>query len=223
MYILTTLEFPTYNFEFHLSIYLSVCLSACVPVCLCACVPVCLCACVPVCLCACLPMCLPVCLCACVPACLCACVPVYLSICLSLLLGLALFAEICVSVKFFVKIGFCLYERRASPPWRDLAIDYPRSRLGGLESFHINALKMLALLGGLSSQSSIHTTKVVLTSIFFFHFTSSVCLFFGYKKKTCTQISDSGFLGKINVVNPGNSAKRASLGRRAGLSHVNAR
>ena len=29
-----------------------------------------------------------------------------------------------------------LYERRASPPWRDLAIDYPRSRLGGLENFH---------------------------------------------------------------------------------------
>ena len=32
--------------------------------------------------------------------------------------------------------------RRASPPWRDLAIDYPRSHLGGLEIFHdINALK----------------------------------------------------------------------------------
>ena len=46
-----------------------------------------------------------------------------------------------VSVKFFVKICFRLYERRASPPWRDLAIDYPRSRLGGLEIFHINALK----------------------------------------------------------------------------------
>ena len=46
-----------------------------------------------------------------------------------------------VSVKFFVKIYFRLYERRASPPWRDLAIDYPRSRLGGLEIFRINALK----------------------------------------------------------------------------------
>ena len=34
-----------------------------------------------------------------------------------------------------------MYEKRASPPWRDLAIDYPRSRLGGLEIFHINALK----------------------------------------------------------------------------------
>ena len=45
-----------------------------------------------------------------------------------------------VSVNFFVKIYFRLYERRASPPWRDLAIDYPRSRLGGLGIFHINAL-----------------------------------------------------------------------------------
>ena len=44
-----------------------------------------------------------------------------------------------VSVKFFVKIYFRLYERRASPPWRDLAIDYPRSHLGGLEIFNINA------------------------------------------------------------------------------------
>ena len=34
-----------------------------------------------------------------------------------------------------------VYERRASPPWRDLAIYYPRSRLAGLEIFHINALK----------------------------------------------------------------------------------
>ena len=47
-----------------------------------------------------------------------------------------------VSVKFFVKICFRLYERRASPPWRDLANDNPRSRLGGLEIYHINALKM---------------------------------------------------------------------------------
>ena len=34
------------------------------------------------------------------------------------------------------------------------------------------------------------------------HFTSSVCLCVGYKMKTCTQISDSGFRRKINVVNP---------------------
>ena len=44
------------------------------------------------------------------------------------------------------------------------------------------------------------------------------------------QISDSGFRGEINVVSPGDSAKRASpgrragfSGRRAGFSHVNAR
>ena len=55
------------------------------------------------------------------------------------------------------------------------------------------------------------------------HFTSSVCSCVGYKMKTCTQISDSGFRGKINVVSPGDSAKRASPGRRAGFSHVNAR
>ena len=44
--------------------------------------------------------------------------------------------------------------------------------------------------------------------------------------KTCTQISDSGFRGKINVVSrgdPGDPAKRASPGSRAGFSHVNAR
>ena len=29
-----------------------------------------------------------------------------------------------ISVKFFVKIYFRLYERRAIPPWRDLSIDY---------------------------------------------------------------------------------------------------
>ena len=33
------------------------------------------------------------------------------------------------------------YEGKAGHPWRDLTIDYPRSRLGGLEIFHINALK----------------------------------------------------------------------------------
>ena len=66
---------------------------------------------------------------------------------------------------------------------------------------------------GLARQSSVHTTKVVLASIFLitFHFTSSVCLCVGYKMKTCTQISDSGFRGKINVVNSG---------RRAGFSQV---
>ena len=41
--------------------------------------------------------------------------------------------------------------------------------------------------------------------------------------KTCTQISDSGFRGKINVVSPRDLAKRASPGRRAGFPHVNAK
>ena len=41
--------------------------------------------------------------------------------------------------------------------------------------------------------------------------------------KTCTQISDSGFRGKINVVSPGDSAKLASPGKRASFTHVNAR
>ena len=41
--------------------------------------------------------------------------------------------------------------------------------------------------------------------------------------KICTQISDSGIRGKINVVSPSDSAERASPDRRAGFSHVNAR
>ena len=41
--------------------------------------------------------------------------------------------------------------------------------------------------------------------------------------KTCTQISDSGFRRKINVVSLGDSVRGASPGRRAGFSHVNAR
>ena len=62
---------------------------------------------------------------------------------------------ICVSVKFF-----------ASPPWQDLAIDYPRSRLGGLEIFHINTLiRGLVLLRRLASKSSVHMTKLVFASI----------------------------------------------------------
>ena len=37
------------------------------------------------------------------------------------------------------------------------------------------------------------------------------------------QISDSRFRWEINVVSPGDSAKLASPGRRAGFSHVKAR
>lgn len=49
---------------------------------------------------------------------------------------LALFAEIPrPRSRVLVKIYIRFYERRASPLWRDLAIDYPRSHLGGLEIF----------------------------------------------------------------------------------------
>ena len=41
--------------------------------------------------------------------------------------------------------------------------------------------------------------------------------------KICMQILDSRFHGKINVVSPDESAKRASLVRRAAFSHVKAR
>ena len=107
-----------------------------------------------------------------------------------------------VSVKFFVKICFRLYERRASPLWRDLTIDYPRSRLGELEIFHIK-------LRGLRTHDKGCLDQHFLDNI------SQACLCVGYEMKTCTQISD--------VVSPGESAKRASPGRRAGFSHVNAR
>ena len=42
---------------------------------------------------------------------------------------------------FLHRILFRLHERRASPPRRDLAIQYLRSRLGGLEISHVNAIK----------------------------------------------------------------------------------
>ena len=42
---------------------------------------------------------------------------------------------------FLYKILFRLHERRASLPRRDLAIQYTRSRLGGLEISHVNAIK----------------------------------------------------------------------------------
>ena len=66
-------------------------------------------------------------------------------------------------------------------------------------------------------------SKFVLVSIFLNNFSFYKFCLFMYKVKTCTQIVDSGFRGKINVVNPGDSAKRASPGRKAGFSHVNAR
>ena len=54
-------------------------------------------------------------------------------------MGLALFAEISPPCEFPRKICFRLNERSASPPKRDVTIDYPRSRLGALEIFHVNA------------------------------------------------------------------------------------
>ena len=115
-----------------------------------------------------------------------------------------------VSVKFYVKIYFRLYEGRASLPWWDLAIDYPRSRLGGLEIFHINALKRAGPPRRASKSKLRAHDKGCLGSILFwitFHFTSSVCLCAGYKMKTCTQISDSGLRRKVNVANQGDLAK----------------
>ena len=112
-------------------------------------------------------------------------------------------------VKLYVKIFFRLYKRRASHPWRDLAIDCTISRPRGLQSFHLNVHKRAGLLGGLASQSSLQTTKFVLASICLdnFHFTNSVFLCVGYEMKTCTQISGSGCRVKINVVIPVDSAK----------------
>ena len=115
-----------------------------------------------------------------------------------------------VSVKFFVKICFRLYARGGPALLGGislLSIDYRDLAYRKAGNFHINA-----------SQSCVHTTKVVLTSIFqiTFHFTSSVCLCVGYKMNTFTPITDSGLRRKINVVSPGDSAKGASPGRRAG-------
>ena len=42
-------------------------------------------------------------------------------------LGIGSSSRLRLSVKFFFKIYFHLYERRDSPPWRDLAIEHPRS------------------------------------------------------------------------------------------------
>ena len=95
---------------------------------------------------------------------------------------------------------------------------------GGPEIFHINALKR-AGPPKRASKSNLRThDKGCLDQHFLDKFSfHKLCLCAGYKMKTCTQISDSGFRGEINVVSPGDSAKRASPGRRAGFSNVNAR
>ena len=45
-------------------------------------------------------------------------------------------------LKSLCKIYFHLHGRMASPPERDIAIAYPRSRVEGLEIFHRNTLSM---------------------------------------------------------------------------------
>ena len=49
----------------------------------------------------------------------------------ALLVGLVHFAEISPPCEISCNICFHLYVRRASPPKRDLTIDYPRSRQEG--------------------------------------------------------------------------------------------
>ena len=108
-----------------------------------------------------------------------------------------------VSLKFFVNIYFRLYETGVSPPLWDLANYYPRSRLEGLQLFHINLLKR----AGPTRQ---HLSWPV---FFWIRFTSSVSLCVCYKLKTCTQISDCEFSRrKINVVSTGDSSKPARVG-----------
>ena len=64
----------------------------------------------------------------------------YLSWCLywnklALLKGVDLFAGVCLLCKTSCKICHDLYESGVSPPGRHLALDYPRSRLIGMEIF----------------------------------------------------------------------------------------
>ena len=80
--------------------------------------------------------------------------------------------------------------RRASPPWRDLAIDYPRSRLGGLEIFHINALKR-ASKSKLRTHDRVCLDQHFLDNVSFHKLCLFMCTYVGYKM----QISHSGFRG----------------------------
>ena len=60
------------------------------------------------------------------------------------------------------------------------------------------------------SKSKLRTHDKVCLGHHFFGYLFNLQVLFvlgvGYKMKTCTQISDSGFRGKINVVNLGDSA-----------------
>ena len=57
-------------------------------------------------------------------------------------------------------------------------------------------------------------TQLVVVALKFVEFPDHISIDYGvgYKMKTYTQISDSGFRGKLSVVRPGDSAKRASPG-----------
>ena len=71
-----------------------------------------------------------------------------------------------VSVKTFVKMYLCLYERRASPPWLDLAIEILPRKAGNFP-YTVNALKM-AGTPRRSGKSKLHTdNKVCLGQHFF--------------------------------------------------------
>ena len=61
--------------------------------------------------------------------------------------------------EILIKNCLRLHEKRASPPRRDLAIAYPRSRLVGLEISHINATEGLALLVGLSKNAAVSASN----------------------------------------------------------------
>ena len=111
-----------------------------------------------------------------------------------------------VSVKTFVKMYFCLYERRASPPCLDLAIEILPRRAGNFPyNYTVNTLKRAGPPRRTSKSKLCRDNKVCLGQYFFgyitLHSTSSACL--------CVQ-SDSGFCGNINVDSPGDLAKQAS-------------
>ena len=87
----------------------------------------------------------------------------------------------------------------------ELAIDHQRSHLRELEIFHINVLKRAPWR---DNKSKLRTPDKVLFSIFLIFWTSFIRLCVSYKNLH----ANMGFLGKIGVVNQGDSAKRSSPG-----------
>ena len=117
-----------------------------------------------------------------------------------------------VSVKFFVKICFRLYEE-GQPSLARSRYWLPRSRLEGLEIFHVNSPKR-AGPPRRASKSKLRThDKGCLDQ----HFLNN----FSFHELCVRQYRIPGFVGKL--INPGDLAKRASPGTRAAFSHVNAR